>query len=98
MSVGAVFHPKALGWGWGGQRELGSAAKPELDITVRFVSPQAGGEICLFSCVFMFCFHVPKVFRRGEEPLKEQPGLEEAENVWVLRALCGRCGLCVGPP
>ena len=26
MSVGAVFHPKALGWGWGGQRELCSAA------------------------------------------------------------------------
>ena len=80
-----------MGVGWAERALL--CSEPELDIIVRFVSPQAGAETSLF-----MCFHVPKVFRRGEEPLKEQPGLEEAENVWVLRALCGRCGLCVGPP
>ena len=56
-----------MGWGWGGQRELSSTAKPELDIIVRFVSPQAGEKPVSFHVPFsrsILLDPLPEVFRR----------------------------------
>ena len=53
-----------VGWRWGGQRELSSTAKPELDTVVRFVSPQAGGKTCLLSCA-LFQKYLARPTARG---------------------------------